>query len=95
MKKASFLILLLSLFSLARGQDAEYSQFYANPIYLNPGFAGTSALPRVIINYRNQWPQKGNTFVNYSLSYDQYFKKLNGGLGVQFHQSTEQSCWSM
>ncbi|WP_159518223.1 PorP/SprF family type IX secretion system membrane protein [Sunxiuqinia indica] len=89
MKKASFLILLLSLFSHARGQDAEYSQFYANPIYLNPGFTGTSERPRVIINYRNQWPQKGNTFVNYSLSYDQYFKKLNGGLGIQFHQSTE------
>ncbi|MGQ7869141.1 PorP/SprF family type IX secretion system membrane protein [Sunxiuqinia sp. sy24] len=89
MKKALFLLLFLSNFILTSGQDAEYSQFYANPLYLNPGLTGTSAAPRLVMNYRNQWPQKGATYINYSLSYDQYIKEMKGGLGVQFQNSTE------
>ncbi|WP_157624559.1 type IX secretion system membrane protein PorP/SprF [Sunxiuqinia dokdonensis] len=79
MKKAFVVLILLNICMLTNGQDANYSQFYANPLYLNPGFTGTSAAPRLVVNYRNQWPQKGNTYVNYSLSCDQYFKKMKGG----------------
>ena len=89
MKKAFVVLILLNICMLTNGQDANYSQFYANPLYLNPGFTGTSAAPRLVVNYRNQWPQKGTTYVNYSLSYDQYFKKMKGGLGAQFQNSTE------
>ena len=89
MKKAFLLILSLYIYVLSFGQDAEYSQFYANPIYLNPAFTGTSSVPRIAVNYRNQWPQKGNTYVNYSVSYDQFSKKMNGGLGFQFDNSKE------
>ena len=59
------------------GQDPGFSQFFANPLYLNPAFTGTTELPRAVINYRNQWPQKGATFTTYSLSYDQPSKKMN------------------
>ena len=89
MKKAFLFVLSLSIYVLSFGQDAEYSQFYANPLYLNPGFTGTSPTPRLAINYRNQWPQKGSTFVNYSFSYDQFSNKLNGGLGFQFQNNVE------
>ena len=37
-------------------QDPQFTQFYANPLYLNPAFAGTARCPRVVLNYRNQWP---------------------------------------
>ena len=57
------------------GQDPEFSQFFANPLYLNPAFAGTTELPRTVLNYRNQWPQKGATFTTYALSFDQISKK--------------------
>ncbi|WP_423127948.1 PorP/SprF family type IX secretion system membrane protein [Gaoshiqia sp. Z1-71] len=89
--KNVLIILFLFLFICQAGvaQDAEYSQFYANPIYLNPGFTGTSALPRFAVNYRNQWPQQGNTFVNYSISFDSYINKLNGGLGLQLQNNRE------
>ncbi len=64
-------------------QDAGYSQFFANPLHLNPAFAGTTELSRIVLNYRNQWPAKGNSFTTYSLSYDQMLKKQNAGIGIQ------------
>jgi type IX secretion system PorP/SprF family membrane protein len=88
-KKAVLLLLSCCIFVLSYGQDAEYSQFFANPLYLNPGFTGTSHAPRLAVNYRNQWPQKGSTYVNYSVSYDQFFPKMNGGLGFQFQNNKE------
>ena len=54
-------------------QDPEFTQFYANPLYLNPAFAGTARCPRVNLNYRNQWPGISGTYVTYSASYDQHF----------------------
>ena len=66
----------------AVGQDPEFTQFYANPLYLNPAFAGSTRCPRVNINYRNQWPALTGTFVTYSSSYDQHFEGIGGGLGL-------------
>lgn len=65
-------------------QDPEYSQFYANPIYLNPSLAGATICPRLIGNYRNQWPSLGDAFITYNFSYDQYVNFLHGGIGVRF-----------
>ena len=64
------------------GQDPEFSQFYANQLYLNPAFAGTHGCPRFNLNYRNQWPALSGTFVTYSASYDQFFEPISGGIGV-------------
>lgn len=80
--------LLIALFVLlcvgqTSAQDVGYSQFYANPLYLNPAFAGSGVGPRYILNYRNQWPSLPGNFVTYSASYDQYFSAINGGLGIQ------------
>jgi type IX secretion system PorP/SprF family membrane protein len=63
-------------------QDPEFSQFYANPLYLNPSLAGSVICPRLIGNYRNQWPSAGNAFITYNASYDQYVSFLHGGVGV-------------
>lgn len=71
------------------GQDPGFSQFFANPLYLNPAFSGTTELSRTVINYRNQWPQKGATYTTYSLSYDQISKKMNTGFGIQIYHDKE------
>ncbi|MCY1719315.1 type IX secretion system membrane protein PorP/SprF [Prolixibacteraceae bacterium Z1-6] len=86
-KQLIFLFLFIPAFSFA--QDPGYSQFFANPLYLNPAFAGTTELPRTVINYRNQWPQKGNSFTTYSLSYDFLAKKQNAGFGFQVYHDCE------
>lgn len=66
-----------------KAQDPEFTQFYANPIYLNPAFAGTAAGPRFALNYRYQWPSVSGAFATYSASYDEHFDGLAGGIGGQ------------
>jgi type IX secretion system PorP/SprF family membrane protein len=66
----------------AKSQDPEFSQFYANPLYLNPALAGANICPRAVLNYRNQWPGLAKSFVTYNASYDQYINKIFGGVGV-------------
>mgnify|MGYP000580123121 CR=1 FL=1 len=68
----------------ANAQDPAFSQFYANPLYLNPAFAGATpkGCPRVNLNYRDQWPGIGRTYVTYSVAYDQHINSLGGGLGI-------------
>ena len=66
MKKAIFSLILIAAFfciptQKAYAQDPEFTQFYANPLYLNPAFAGTGRCPRIIMNYRNQWPAISGT----------------------------------
>lgn len=79
----SLTLVTANLFTLSTfGQDPEFSQFYANPLYLNPAFSGTEICPRVIANYRNQWPGLSNSFVTYNFSYDQYVDKIYGGVGL-------------
>lgn len=77
-----FAIALLGGTVQVSAQDPIFSQFYANPIYLNPAFAGTNVCPRLILNYRNQWPSITGAFVTYNASYDQYFEAIRGGLGI-------------
>lgn len=72
----------IALCSGVNAQDPTFTQFYANPLYLNPAFAGSNGCPRFALNYRNEWPQLSGNYVTYSASYDQYFKNISGGFGV-------------
>jgi len=63
-------------------QDPTFTQFYANPLYLNPAFAGSNKCPRISMNYRNEWPNLSGNYVTYSASYDKYIKNIKGGLGL-------------
>ncbi|MBP5548761.1 MAG: type IX secretion system membrane protein PorP/SprF [Bacteroidales bacterium] len=86
MKKITKIALLSALLFGAvqgvRAQDVIFSQFYANPLYLNPAFAGSKVCPRLSINYRSQWPALVSAFTTVSASYDQYFDALHGGVGA-------------
>lgn len=75
--------------STIKAQDPQFTQFYANPIYLNPAFAGSQRCPRLCFNYRNQWPNLSGTYVTYSASYDQHIDAINGGLGINVMQDNQ------
>ena len=56
---SSYYLLIITqfifLFTVVEAQDAHFSQFYANRVYLNAAYAGFDPGTTVTINYRNQW----------------------------------------
>ena len=86
MKKYNKIALILLLLVLGtqgvNAQDVGFSQFYANPLYLNPAFAGSKVDPRISLSYRAQWPGLVSAFTTVSASYDQYINDLHGGIGA-------------
>jgi type IX secretion system PorP/SprF family membrane protein len=77
------LLILVSFTHVANAQDAAFTQFYANPLYLNPAMAGSANCPRISMNHRNQWPSLKSAFITNSISYDRNIESLHGGLGLQ------------
>jgi type IX secretion system PorP/SprF family membrane protein len=74
--------ILLFMTPDAESQDPAFSQFYANPLYMNPAMAGVEGPPKVYLGYRNQWPGAVNPYVTYHASYDQHIEVLQGGVGI-------------
>lgn len=70
-------------------QDLQYSQFFANQLDLNPAFAGSQYYNRLIVNYRNQWPELGRPYVSYAVSYDRHAASINSGFGIQVKQDRQ------
>jgi type IX secretion system PorP/SprF family membrane protein len=82
MMKKLLVLLCLSLAVNSFAQDPEFTQFYANKLYLNPAFAGSHNCPRIVMNYRNQWPAITGNFVTTAFAYDQHVDGIKGGLGL-------------
>jgi len=82
-KKYFLIIFLLFLGNKIFAQDPQFTQFYANPLYQSPAFAGAALQSRVVLNYRNQWPGISSNYQTYSASYDHFFEKIKSGIGFQ------------
>jgi len=82
----AFIVLFTLLTMGLKAQDPQFSQFYANPLYLAPSFAGLTDGSRIGANYRNQWPQLPGKFVTYTFSYDHWFDNYDSGAGILFMQ---------
>ncbi len=74
------LVILASVRGVA--QDPAMSQFYANPLFMNPAMAGVEGLSKIYLGYRNQWPGTASPYVTYHASYEQYIEALQGGIGL-------------
>ena len=70
-------------------QDTQYSQFYSNPLYLNPAFGGTGHNSRIALNHRILWPNLPEAFASYSISIDYSADEYNSGFGFILHTDRE------
>ena len=83
--KISLIIIATFVSSLKLyAQDIQFSQFYANVLYLNPAFTGNSHATRIIGHQRLQWPGLDAHYITSFVSLDHYFNKYRSGLGIYF-----------
>lgn len=78
-------LLVLSAGLGAFAQDIQYSQFYANALYLNPAFAGSNQNTRAIAHARLQWPSLDATYTGSTFSLDHFFPRYRSGVGLLFN----------
>ncbi|MEM7549862.1 MAG: type IX secretion system membrane protein PorP/SprF [Bacteroidota bacterium] len=78
----AFALIFSLIFSCAKAQDPQFSQYYANPLFLNPGFTGANLEARAGLIYRNQWPSIDQAnFQTVALYADKYFADQRSGVG--------------
>lgn len=79
----TILLAIILFFSLeGYGQDPQFTQFYANPLYQAPSFAGSVKGYRFALNYRNQWPSMPGKLTTMTAALDYNLSALNSGLGI-------------
>jgi len=84
MEKIKYILVIL-IFSgclTSYGQDPQFTQFYAAPLYMSPSFAGGNGGTRLTLNFRDQWPKLAGDYVTYAFSVDHYLSKHNSGIGL-------------
>ncbi|MGQ8335777.1 PorP/SprF family type IX secretion system membrane protein [Sunxiuqinia sp. A32] len=91
LKKLKIIVICIMMIGIhhSYGQDVSFSQFYTNPLYLNPAFAGSVGVPRVSLQYRNQWHKFDNAYSTYSAAFDFPVKALQGGIGLHLMNDTQ------
>jgi type IX secretion system PorP/SprF family membrane protein len=81
MKATLALIFVLSYSMQISAQDPQYSQMYANALYLSPAFAGAEQNTRAIFATRYQWPGLDASFISNTISADHYIDRYKSGIG--------------
>ncbi len=79
------LLFIVSAKVFAQAPDQLYSQFYAAPLQLNPGFTGTTTGPHLSLNFRKKWPAFQSGYTTYGAAYSQFSEALNSGFGLQLY----------
>jgi type IX secretion system PorP/SprF family membrane protein len=82
-------ILMAGLCTVLQAQDAYFSQFFMNPVYLNPAYSGSMKVPRAGVQYRNQWPAYNNAYSTYFATFDTYLPKIKSGIGVLIYNDVQ------
>lgn len=79
----------LSTQNSLQAQDPQFSQYYAAPLYLNPGLVGINQKGRMGINYRTQWPNLDANFETFSGYIDYHFEDYYSSAGLIFNRDSE------
>ena len=91
-KKLPVLLLLMGVFlfeNTSQAQDPQFSQYYAAPLYLNPGLVGINQKGSMGINYRTQWPNLDANFETFSGYIDYHFEDYYSSAGLLFTRDSE------
>ncbi|WMJ73336.1 type IX secretion system membrane protein PorP/SprF [Cytophagaceae bacterium ABcell3] len=65
-----------------QAQVPQYSQYYANALFLSPSFAGADYSTRGIMAARYQWPGLHASYISNTVSVDHYIPEYNSGVGL-------------
>ncbi len=84
-----FVLVLVFDGNILTAQDPQFSQYYAAPMYLNPGLTGINQVGRAGVNYRNQWPSLSANFETYSFFVDYNFEDYNSSGGLIVNRDRE------
>lgn len=79
------LILLITFLTAGirlQAQDPQFTQFYSNPLYQAPSFAGAISGYRVSAVYRDQWPKMPGLLTTINVAADANLDKINSGVGI-------------
>ena len=91
-RKVIFFIAIFGVLSQENtllAQDPQFSQYYAAPLYLNPGLVGINQKGRMGINYRSQWPNLDANFETFSAYVDYHFEDYYSSGGIIFTRDRE------
>lgn len=83
----TFSILLFGLSAVHAQDQAIYTQYFLNPVLINPGATGFNDQHEIFLNYRNQWTDVEGAPRNYTASYNGRMFD-NVGLGVMVNNET-------
>lgn len=76
------LVLMLNVYAV-KAQDPHLSQYYSQPLFLNPALTGiTDGQYRMILNNKTQWNTITDPYRTFAFSYDMPVKKVGLGLLV-------------
>ncbi|MBL7893303.1 MAG: PorP/SprF family type IX secretion system membrane protein [Bacteroidia bacterium] len=84
MKLKLALLIIIAGASNILAQDPHFSQWHSSKLTLNPSLAGANGCMNADVTYRDQWPKLSGYYKTTLVSWDQYFKKLHGGMGAYF-----------
>ena len=77
-------VLIFCLFETSYGQDFQFSHNYAASLFLNPAFAGAEEKAKVMMNFRNQYPELPGSYNTVATTFENYFFNSNSGLALMF-----------
>ena len=88
MKKLLVILVILSSLNIC-AQEHVFSQYYFNPIYLNPALAGMDNNFRLFMNGRNQWSKVPSSFNINSVAFDTWENNTNTALSFMYSTGQE------
>ncbi|MFA0964067.1 PorP/SprF family type IX secretion system membrane protein [Roseivirga sp. BDSF3-8] len=79
----SLVIILVLTGTEVLGQDPQFSQFYNNPVLINPAAAGATRAARVVVSHRNQWPNV-TSMITQTATFDYFQPIQHKDIGLGF-----------